>query len=305
MAPESSSPTSSAPDSSAPKRWTIADMLKWATDDFRTRGIENPRLDAEVIVAFALGVNRTQLIVDMFRPLAAEELATLRELVRRRRSREPVAYLRGQREFYGRNFKVDARVLVPRPDTETLVEVALARSAHVALSARVLDVCTGSGCVGITLARERPTTSVILADVSAEALAVAAENLVRTGAYNAAILKSDLLERVTGPFDLVTANPPYIATEEMTDLPPDVRDFEPRLALDGGHGGLVLMQRLVDDVPRVLAKNAVFAVELGLGQADRVAAMFQKRGFEDVRIAKDYGRIDRIVSGVWPREGAR
>src|SRR5512143_867405 len=130
--------------------WTIAAVLKWATEDFRGRAIENPRLDAEVLLSHALGVSRTQLVIDMPKPLGPDELARFREMVKRRRAREPVAYILGEREFYGRVFRVDSRVLIPRPDTETLVEVALARTRHVSMSARVLDLCTGSGCVAIT-----------------------------------------------------------------------------------------------------------------------------------------------------------
>jgi release factor glutamine methyltransferase len=173
--------------------WTIGAVLKWAADDFRTRGIESPRLDAEVLLAHALSCSRTQLIIDMMRPLVGDELARFRELVKRRRHREPVAYLRGEREFYGRTFRVDARVLVPRPDTETLIDVALTRTRHLSMSARVLDLCTGSGCVAITLALTRPTTQVTATDISEEALALAQENALRLGAPSVAFARADLL----------------------------------------------------------------------------------------------------------------
>jgi release factor glutamine methyltransferase len=179
--------------------WTIESVLKWATDDFRAKGIESPRLDAEVLLAEALASTRVQLIVDAKRPLEAGELARFRELVKRRRAREPVAYLRGEREFYGRAFKVDKRVLVPRPDTEILVEVALQRGAYCSMSMRALDLCTGSGCVAITLARERPTSRVTATDVSEGALALARENALRLGAYNVAFVKGDLFAGVRGP----------------------------------------------------------------------------------------------------------
>src|ERR1700729_1650405 len=136
-----------------PQTWTIDAVIRWASDDFRSRGIDRPRLDAEVLLAHALGTNRTQLIIDSRRPLELDELGRFRDLVKRRRAREPVAYLLGVREFYGRTFRVDKRVLIPRPDTETLVDVALARTQSCSLSMRALDLCTGSGCVAITLAR--------------------------------------------------------------------------------------------------------------------------------------------------------
>src|SRR5271170_6766306 len=169
-----------------PQIWTIEAVVRWASDDFRARGLDRPRLDAEVLLAHALGTTRMQLVIDAKRPLEPEELVRFRDLVKRRRAREPVAYLVGVREFYGRQFRVDRRVLVPRPDTETLVDVALARTEARSLSMRALDLCTGSGCVAITLARERPTCFVVATDVSADALLIARENALRLGAYNVA-----------------------------------------------------------------------------------------------------------------------
>lgn len=279
--------------------WTVASVLKWATDDFRTRGIENPRLDAEVLLAFALGVPRTQLFIDLPKPLDPKELAAFRELVKRRRAREPVAYLRGHREFYGRDFRVDARVLVPRPDTECLVDVALSRTQHVSLSMRALDLCTGSGCVAITLARERPTSSVLATDTSEDALAVARDNALRLGAYNVAFMRADLFDGVGGSFDVITANPPYIASAEVETLSPDIVRFEPRLALDGGADGLELVRRIVEGAPDRLVAGGALAIEVGAGQAPLVSELFEKRGFSEVARARDYARIERVVHGVW------
>jgi release factor glutamine methyltransferase len=279
--------------------WTIAAVLKWATEDFRSRGIENPRLDAEVLLSRALGATRTQLVIDMLKPLAPEELARFRDMVKRRRTREPVAYILGEREFYGRTFHVDSRVLIPRPDTETLVEVALARTRHVSMSARVLDLCTGSGCVAITLARERPTTQVIAADKSEGAVEVASQNALRLGAYNVAFAVCDLFGELGGPFDLITANPPYIPRAEVDGLSPDIVKFEPRLALEGGGTGDEIVERIVEGAPDRLEKGGVLAVEVGAGQAERVDTMMRKRGFQDVERARDYARIERVVSGVW------
>ena len=281
--------------------WTVAAVLKWATDDFRARGIESPRLDAEVLLSRATGASRTQLVIDMLKPLAAPELARFREMVKRRRAREPVAYILGEREFYGRTFKVDARVLVPRPDTETLVDVALARTRAVSMCGRVLDLCTGSGCVAITIARERPTMDVIGSDASEGALAVAEENALRLGAYNAWFVRSDLygdLPRGT-TFDLITANPPYIASGEIAGLSPDIAAFEPRLALDGGADGFALIERIVQGAPERLERGGVLAMEVGAGQAERAAHMLEARGFTDVESARDYARIERVVSGRW------
>lgn len=285
----------------APKSWTIGSLVKWATDDFRTRGIENPRLDAELLVAHALGIDRMRVILDGNRPLEGTELHALRDLVKRRRGYEPIAYLRGEREFYGLKFKVDKRVLVPRPDTETLVDAALSRSAHVSMSMRQLDLCTGSGCVAIAMARQRPTASVYASDVSTDALAVARENALRLGAYNVAFAHSDLFAAFTGKrFDVVTANPPYIPTADLATLMPDVRDHEPALALDGGADGLDFVRRIAAGAPAVLEPEGLLAMEIGAGEAPDTVAIFEASGFRDVRVHRDIARIERVVSGVRP-----
>lgn len=284
------------------KTWTIGSLVKWATDDFRARGIENPRLDAEVLVAHALGIDRTRVIIEAMRPLESAELALLRELVKRRRSHEPIAYLRREREFYGRSFRVDARVLIPRPDTEALVEVALARTKDVSLSMRQLDLCTGSGCVAITMARQRPTACVLASDLSSGALVVARENAYRLGAYNVAFVEGDLFTNIPAGshFDVITANPPYIATGEIGGLMPDVRDFEPRMALDGGVDGLDFVRRIVEGAPDFLAPRGVLALEIGAGEADATRALFEERGYREISVDRDYGKIERVVSALRP-----
>jgi release factor glutamine methyltransferase len=284
--------------------WTIGKVLEWATSDFRTRGLPNPRLDADVLLAFALGETRVKLVIDRDRPLDAEDLARFRELVKRRRSHEPVAYLVGAREFYGRSFRVDSRVLVPRPDTEALVDAALARTAHVSMSLRALDLCTGSGCVGITLARERPTSRVHATDTSEPALALARENALRLGAYNVSFALADLfagLDAMRSRFDLVVANPPYIPSAEIEGLAPDVRDHEPRAAIDGGLDGFDLIRKIVEDAPRFLRPEGTLALELGAGQATEAARLFSARGFGAVSATRDYAGIERVVAGRWPR----
>lgn len=258
-----------------------------------------------MLLAHAIGTTRVQLVIDALRPLEAGELSRFRDLVKRRRAREPVAYLLGSREFYGRTFAVDRRVLIPRPDTETLVSVALERTAPCSLSLRAIDLCTGSGCVGITIARERPTSRVYATDLSAGALEVARSNALRLGAYNVAFAEGDLFGSIAPPhagqtrFDLVVSNPPYIARHELATLMPDVRDFEPRLALHGGEDGLLFVRRILADAQGWLAPGGVVALEVGAGHAQIVSALFAERGFSDIDVARDYGRIDRVVSGVW------
>jgi release factor glutamine methyltransferase len=194
---------------------------------------------------------------------------------------------------------VDDRVLVPRPETELLVEVALGRTRRLDLSARVLDVCTGSGCVAITLAKERPTTTVVGADASRPALEVARRNALELGA-TVGLVHSDLFESLApwrGSFDLVTANPPYITAADWDELPVDVRQFEPRIALAGGEDGLDVMRRLVAAAPAMLGPEGVLAVEVGAGQAEAVAQLFLAAGLGHIDLARDYGGHLRVVSG--------
>ncbi|MSP24133.1 MAG: peptide chain release factor N(5)-glutamine methyltransferase [Myxococcales bacterium] len=278
--------------------WTISRVLAWAAADLRERGSESPRLDAELLLAAVLGCDRIRLIIDHERPLETHELEGYRALHKRRRRGEPIAYLRGEREFYGRPFFVDPRVLVPRPETELLVETALARTRKVSLSARVLDLCTGSGCVAVTIKKERPTNSVHASDISVGALEVARLNARRLGALVAFTL-SDLFEKLQharGRLDLIVANPPYIPEEEVARLPADVRDFEPRIALSSGQDGLELTQRLVQGASGMLAANGVLALEVDAPSADKVAELMTGAGFEDVEIARDYAGRQRVVS---------
>ncbi len=279
--------------------WTIESLLKWATDDFRTKGLDSPRLDAEVLLGWALGKTRIELIMESKRELETTELAKFRDAVKRRRAREPVAYVRGHREFFGRSFRVDKRVLVPRPDTEALVEVVLERTQHLSMCMRALDLCTGSGCIGVTLARERPTSQVMATDLSAGAVALARENAQRLGAYNIAFYEGDLFAAVPkgARFDVIASNPPYIPTAEIPKLEADIREFEPRLALDGGVDGLALARRIADQASAYLEVGGLLAMEIGYDEAEATREIFASHGFTDIETKRDYGKIERVVSG--------
>jgi release factor glutamine methyltransferase len=286
---------------SATETWTVRRVLDWAAADLRTRGNDTPRLDAELLLGRVLSETRVGLIVQSERPLSKEELAEYKALHQRRRAEEPIAYILGAREFYGRTFRVDRRVLVPRPDTETLVRVALDRSAPVSLAARALDLCTGSGCVAITLARERPTWGVLGTDVSEDALTVARENAVRLAAVPRVFFRqADLFEGLRGRFDVITANPPYIRDDESTELAPTILDFEPHVALFGGADGLDLARRIIEVAPKHLQPGGVLALEIGAGQADATAELLERRGFVAIEKTRDYGGIERVVSGLAP-----
>ncbi|MEB2312618.1 MAG: peptide chain release factor N(5)-glutamine methyltransferase [Sorangiineae bacterium] len=283
--------------------WTIARVLAWAVADFKARGMETPRLDAELLLGHALGLDRIKLILQHERLLAAEELARYRALIKRRRAGEPVAYLLGVREFYGLPIRVDARALIPRPDTEALVDVALERTRARSLYGRALDLCTGSGCVALALASRRPTWKFLAVDASCGAVELARENVERLGmAFSVGVLEGDLFATLpTGArFELITANPPYIPEAELATLDPSIREFEPRLALTGGESGLELAARIVASARVWLTPGGLLAMELGSDQAERGRALFAEAGFIDIETRRDYGGRERVTSGVSP-----
>ena len=283
--------------------WSIASVLRWASDDFARRGNPSPRLDAELLLGHVLGVDRIRLVLDAARPLGPEELSAYRELIKRRRRGEPVAYIRGEREFFGLRFLVDRRVLVPRPDTEALVEVALERTSTRALYGRAVDLCTGSGCVAVAFARARRNWRMTGIDVSPGALALARENAARLGSiWGVRWMEGDLFSALAPSerFELVTANPPYIPAAEIAGLDADVRDFEPRLALDGGADGLDLVRRIVIEARAHLVSGGLLALEVGHDQAQRTTALLSDAGYTLIERRRDYGGHERVVSGVAP-----
>jgi release factor glutamine methyltransferase len=278
--------------------WTIARVLGWATDDFKKRSNPSPRLDAELLLTSVLGVDRVRLVIDSERRLNDVELARYRSLIVRRRLGEPIAYILGRREFYGIPFAVDRRALVPRPDTETLVEVALERTRARSMYGRALDLCTGSGCVAVAFARARPTWRVTASDVSREAAGLARENALRHGvAFSMRVVEGDLFAPLDGErYELITANPPYVPSAELAELAPDIRDFEPRVALDGGSDGLDVVRAVVAGAVAYLEPGGILAVEIGHDQAVRVSQLFERASFREIRVHRDYGGRDRVVS---------
>ena len=279
--------------------WTVLKLLRWTADYFNGRDIDSPRLDAELLLAETLGLDRVGLYLNFERPLESGELAAYREQVRRRANREPLAYILGRTEFWSLPFKVTPAVLIPRPDTELLVEVALPLLVG---AARVLDVGTGSGALAIALAHERPEWMVTAIDLSPAALAVAAENALSNGvAERVHCLPGDLAALPGGPFDLVVANPPYIPSGDLAALMPEVRDFEPHLALDGGRDGLAAYRALARQAGDVLAPGGWLLVEVGLGQAANVQELFAAAGLTEIFTARDLAGIERVVGGHRPK----
>ncbi len=277
------------------ENWTVLRLLRWTADYFAARGIDAPRLDAELLLAETLGLNRVGLYLNFERPLQAEELAAYREQVRRRAAREPLAYILGRSEFWSRPLKVTPAVLIPRPDTELLVELALQRLPE---GSRVLDVGTGSGALAIALTAERPDLRVSAIDISPEALAIAAENAAANGVgERVECLAGDLNRLPAGPWELMVSNPPYIPAGELATLMPEVRDYEPHLALDGGADGLDAYRSLAGQAGALLAPGGWLLVEVGAGQAPAVRELFAAAGLQELLVACDLAGIERVVGG--------
>jgi release factor glutamine methyltransferase len=277
------------------RTWTIRDVLDWATQDFSTRGIESARLDAELLVASALGIDRIGLYLDLNRPLHEEERAAIRPLVARRRDREPVAYILGHRDFYGRRFEVTPEVLIPRPDTETLVEHALAQ-IPLDTPCRVLDVGTGSGAIAVTLAAARPDATITATDISEPALEVAKRNAFLHGVLDRIAFEHVDLLRATERYDVVVSNPPYIASAELRELQDEVRMHEPNTALEAGEDGLDVVRRLLDAAKHATDVGAHLLIEIGAGQARSVVDLATEGGgWERVAVYPDLNRIERVV----------
>jgi release factor glutamine methyltransferase len=266
---------------------TLAKVLRSATDYLAARGVESPRVDAELLLGRALGLQRIELYTQHDRPLTEVERATARELVRRRGTREPLAYVLGDWGFRRLTLKTDARALVPRPETEVVVDRCLALLEGVQRP-RVADVGTGTGAIALALKHERPDAEVLATDASAGALALARENAVANG-LDVELVQADLLDGLAGPFDLVVSNPPYVGEEELADLQPELA-YEPRDALvDRGQ-----TSRLIEAV-----RHGWLVLETHEGHAEEVADLLRAAGFVDVRVTPDLTLRPRIVEGRW------
>jgi release factor glutamine methyltransferase len=251
----------------------LIEVLRLSTTYLGDHGSTSARLDSELLCAQALGLRRLDLYLQFDRPLDEQELSSIRELVRRRGKGEPVAYITGQREFYGRGYAVTPDVLVPRPETETLVERAIATLRdRTTDGARVADLGTGSGCIAITLAAELPGIDVIATDISAPALEVARSNAERLG-VPVTFAEGSWADGLSGHFDIIVSNPPYVTTGELESVDRDVRDFEPHGALLGGDGGLDAYRSLLASLAGHVTTTRVM-LEVDPRRATEVAAMF-------------------------------
>lgn len=272
----------------------LLEVLRGAESYLAARGVTGPRLNAELLLAHTLGLKRMELYLQFDRPLGESERAPLRDLVKRRGSREPLQHILGSAEFHGRVFACDARALIPRPETEQLVEIALELLRERPAPA-VLDVGTGSGVIALTLALELPTAAVTATDLSNDALALAEQNAAKLDASGRVrFIHGDLLPPDAGPFDLIAANLPYIPSAEIDGLAPEVlRD--PRSALDGGPDGLDLIRRLIADAPARLAAGGALLLEIGAGQDAAVTALLEASKYRDISVRRDYQEVPRFA----------
>ncbi|MDQ3340998.1 MAG: peptide chain release factor N(5)-glutamine methyltransferase [Myxococcota bacterium] len=278
--------------------WTTLAVLDWTTQRFTEAGIAGARLEAQLLLAHVLKCTRTQLYTGFDKPLAEDELASYRGLIKRRLAGENVSYLLGEAELWGLTLHVNEHVLVPRPDTETLIEVARGVRADRSAPCRVLDLCTGSGAIALALAKELPAATIVATDVSAEAVAIAKKNAERNGfADRVDVRTGDLFAPIAGErFDLIVSNPPYIASAVIATLSAEVRR-EPKLALDGGPDGLAFYDRICGAAREYLLPGGWLCVEHGFDQAETVRERFERAGLTDIAMTHDLGKNPRVTRG--------
>lgn len=276
--------------------WTTLKVLTWTTGYLTEKGVENARREAEWLLCEATGLDRMGLYLNFDKPLQDDELSAYRSMVVRRGRREPLQHILGSQEFDGLEFIVTKDVLIPRHDTETLLEEALRQAPQ---ARTVLDIGTGSGCIAVALAHHLPRAAVTAVDLSPDALSIARRNAEQHGARIEFLLGSFFQPVNQRRFDLIVSNPPYITTADLATLQSEVRDFEPRLALDGGTDGLDAYRVLAAEAPRYLEPNGWLLLEIGAGQDKDVATLLADAGFDAIVSVPDNAGIIRVVGGQW------
>ncbi len=279
-----------------PKVWRIIDLIHWAESYFKDKGFENPRGEIEWLLRSVLDCSRMDVYLRFEEPLSRTQLDTLRSFVKRRLEKEPLQYITGSCDFYGRDFLVNKHVLIPRPETERLIDIALKKLKGIA-SPIILDVGTGSGCIAITLGLEILESSVLGVDVSEEALTVANHNKEKKSAKNVSFQSLDILAEIpSGPIDLIVSNPPYIPKNEMEGLMKDVIDFEPTVALTDEKDGLTFYERFADVGKSLVKKGGFLILEVGLGDHPQKAkSIFDEAGYAQTELIKDFNGDDRVL----------
>lgn len=263
-------------------------------------GVDQPVFDARLLLEAGAGVSRLDIVTDPRRELTAEQVANVQALADRRVAREPVAHITGTRHFWKQELRVSPDVLIPRPETEHVVEAALERLPF-AEPVRVLDLGTGSGAILFAILSDRPLATGVGVDLSVDAIQVAMANAAQLGlGERVSFVQSDWDARIQGAFDMVVSNPPYIATADIEDLAPEVARFEPRLALDGGADGLDAYRAIIPSLANLLRPGGAFALEIGKGQEREVAELAAQSGLGDIAHRNDLAGIARVVTGVRP-----
>jgi len=284
------------------EEWTVGRLLNWTRDYLRDKGLDQPQLCAQLLLAHALDCRRLDLYLRFGVTPDAAQRDAFRDLVRRAAGGEPIAYLTGRKEFFSLEFEVTPDVLIPRPETETLVEAVIAAARTIDRPIRsILELCTGCGCVAVSLAAQLPDLHVVATDVSSGALAVARQNIARHGLTDRVTpCQGDSfagLDSQTGRFDMIVANPPYIRTADLQALSAGPVGCEPRVALDGGEDGLDVIRRIVAGAPDHLAEAGWLFLEVGYDQADAVRSLYQEAGLCDVRSTRDGLGHERVIAG--------
>ncbi len=282
-------------------RWTVLRLIQWSAGYLAEKGVEQARLDAEHLLAHSLGKPRLQLYLEFDRPLTSEELASFKPLLLRRAAREPLQYIVGRTGFRELELRTDPRALIPRPETEVLVEVVLDLTRNRS-GVSALDIGTGTGCVALSLAREGPFASVTAVDLSAEALELAGENAELSGLTDSVtFVHGSLYEALPADerYDVIVSNPPYIAESDRPELQTEVGGFEPDAALFAGVDGLAVITGIVEGAPLRLRPGGLLALEVGLGQSEAVEALIRDTGaFQPAQTHKDWTGRPRIVTAV-------
>ncbi|MEE1248745.1 MAG: peptide chain release factor N(5)-glutamine methyltransferase [Lachnospiraceae bacterium] len=272
---------------------TYREALETGTKALEKEKITDAKLDAWYLLQMVCGIDRNYYYLHEKEEMTEEQLGSFQIALRKRTEHVPLQYIIGEQEFMGLKFKVNSNVLIPRQDTETLVEEAL---RHIRPGMKVLDLCTGSGCIIISIAKNVPDITCYGSDISKQALLVAKENAKRND-VKVELERSDLFDCITGKFDVIVSNPPYIATAEIATLMPEVRDFEPVEALDGKEDGLYFYRIIIEKSVDFLNPDGYLCLEIGYDQGKAVSDLMKQRGFSDVIVIKDLAGLDRVVKG--------
>ena len=279
-------------------QWSYDTLLKWGTDELTAHSVDNASVDAWYLLEHIYGISRVDFLIrrnDPFDKAQMKQRADYQALIRRRSEGYPVQYLTGNTEFMGLPFFVNESALIPRQDTEVLVETALVMMKP---ECRLLDMCTGSGCILLSLAKLGTVAEGVGVDISEGALKVAERNRENLGLSQVRLVHSDLFESVEGVFDMIVSNPPYIPTEDIEDLMREVRDHEPHLALDGSKDGLLFYRKLAEESGRYLVPGGSLLFEIGYDQGEAVSQLLDQAGFKDIHVKKDLAGLDRVVYAV-------